>query len=224
MNDIHLSSTEKVYQELHHRLRHSYYAYGEWIRESHVAQELEVSRTATREAMYRLLGEGALTRNASSGAFLVPVPTQKTLQEIQQLREILETSALQLAATTLTKTNIKTLRSIARQYARFTKKGYFLGAAEADLRFHETLITLSRNSRLVHAYQQAHIFLFLRMANGQPINDFEQAHAEHLAIIDALACGNIPLAIETLRKQLRRGAELATQSPAHLSQTPRKRS
>src|SRR5262245_36973472 len=69
---------------------------GERINEVHLAARLQVSRTPLREALGRLVAEGALTSVPRIGYFVCPL----TLDEFEQLypiRAILDPEALRLA-------------------------------------------------------------------------------------------------------------------------------
>ncbi|HEY0411616.1 MAG TPA: GntR family transcriptional regulator [Allosphingosinicella sp.] len=70
-------------------------AAGERINEVHLAARLGVSRTPLREALMRLVSEGAVTSVARLGFYVVPL-TAEELQYLYPVRGILDPAALRM--------------------------------------------------------------------------------------------------------------------------------
>ena len=70
---------------------------GQWIRQDELAAELGVSRIPVREALQSLAAEGLVKLLAHRGAQVSPVSLE-ALTEIETLRDILESKALERAA------------------------------------------------------------------------------------------------------------------------------
>ena len=85
--------------------------------------------------------------------------------------------------------------------------GYFGGACEADVKFHETLIDSANNEKLRDLYQVSNIPLFhQKLGKTQThMDDYELTDQEHRQILKALKEKDPKLAEETLRKHLIRG-------------------
>ncbi len=200
------TSSDDAYAELRRRILVLQIRPDERLKEEEWARTLNLGRLAIREALTRLHGEGLVMRGAKGGFFAASMsPTD--VAEIREVREILETAALQLAATKITPAQLKELETACDDFAYMVKKGYASTACEADRRFHESLIAASGNHRLVRAYEHAHIPLFhLRIGQSQDyIDDYEQTDREHRAIVSALKAGNIKEAVAVLRAHLARG-------------------
>ena len=87
------------------------------------------------------------------------------------------------------------------------RNGYFAGACEADVRFHETLINIARNSKLKQVYEMSNIPLF-HLKLGQSLthmNDYELTDKEHREIVDALKSKDMEKAENFLIAHLNRG-------------------
>ena len=69
---------------------------GDRINEVHLSAQLGVSRTPLREALSRLVNEGALRDEPRRGVFVKPL-TAEEVQAIYPIRAILDPAALRLA-------------------------------------------------------------------------------------------------------------------------------
>ena len=92
-------------------------------------------------------------------------------------------------------------------FRNWQKKGYIAGACEADLKFHEKLVNLSGNQRLLKAYHFSHIPLFhLRLGKTRLyMDDYKLTDKEHRQIVDALKKKNIVMAEKVLLSHFARG-------------------
>ncbi len=200
------TQSELAYQELSHRILIVEIAPNERIVEQFWAKRLGVNRSAVRESLTRLLGEGLVFQGAKGGFFAQEMSAAE-IREIREVREILETAAFSLACDRATAKQIKEIEETCNDFGNFVKKGYFTGAHEADLRFHQMLIAASGNARLSLLYHRAHIPLFQRKAAlvRTPVEDFIQTEAEHRAVLDALKRGDKKRGVEALKNHFNRG-------------------
>ena len=87
---------DRVYELLREYLRSGLVTWGEPLREAALAARLGVSRTPVREALARLASEGLAEAHGRS--FTVPALTSEDLEDIYELRLLLETEAVRQAA------------------------------------------------------------------------------------------------------------------------------
>ena len=200
------TQAELAYKELGHRILILEIAPNDRIVEQFWAKKLQVNRSAVRESLTRLLGEG-LVYQGERGGFFVSEMTDAEIHEIREVREILETAAFTLACERAAAKQVKEIEETCNDFASFVKKGYFTGAHEADLRFHHLLIAASGNARLAQLYQKAHIPLFQRKAAQAriPIEDFVQTEKEHRLILEALRKRDKKLGVQYLKSHFNRG-------------------
>jgi len=178
------------------------------LKEDTWAKKLKVSRVAVREALTRLLGEGLVTAGARGGYFVTEM-TSADVHQIREVREILELAAIRLGIGKIKKEQIEELKKLCDDFASFAEKGYIGGACEADIKFHEKLISLSGNQRLLKAYHFSHIPLFHQRLLGKTklyLDDYKQTEKEHRQIVDALKSKNVSLAEKILKAHFERGA------------------
>lgn len=204
------TQAELAYKELSHRILIQEIVPNERIKEEFWANRLNVSRSAIRESLTRLLGEGVV-RAGERGGFFVSELTDEEIRQIREVREILETAALALACERATPQQLKEIEETCEDYSNFVKKGYFNSAPEADLRFHQLLVAASGNARLTHLYQRSHIPLFMRKMGRSRLHpeDFIQTEKEHRMIFQALKKGDKKGGIELLKSHFSRGAKEA---------------
>ncbi|MDH4189421.1 MAG: GntR family transcriptional regulator [Betaproteobacteria bacterium] len=91
-----VSLGDKVYELLREHLRSGRVKWGEPLREAGLAARLGVSRTPVREALARLASEGLA--EVSGRSFTVPALTEEDIEDIYDLRMLLETEAVRQAA------------------------------------------------------------------------------------------------------------------------------
>lgn len=185
---------------------------GTRLRETHWSEELCVNRMALREALARLAGEGFIVRGAKTG-YYVPKLTEADIREIRRTRLILECGAIAEIAGAAAATNatpatvlrrLMPLRRACDDLERFLKKGYHLGVAEADRRFHECLVDAAGNRRLSALYRGAPLPLIRTELVGseQWQHTAERTAAAHRAIVQAIAAGRPLQAMRLLAEHL----------------------
>lgn len=199
-----------AYKELSHRILIFEIAPNERVVEQAWATRLQVNRAAIRESLTRLLGEG-LVYQGPHGGFFVNEMTDEELHQLREVREILETGAFALACERASVRQVKDLEETVDDFVSFVQKGYFTGAHEADLRFHQLLIATSGNRRLIQLYERSHIPLFQRktVLTRAPLEDFIQTEREHREIVEALKRKDKKAGNEALRKHFKRGEKEA---------------
>lgn len=99
--------TDSLYAELRRRIMSGVYPPGARLREEHIAEEMQVSRTPVRAALQRLTDDGLL-QAAARGA-IVAGWTQWDVAEVFELRRLLEPHAAGLAAERATPEQIEAL-------------------------------------------------------------------------------------------------------------------
>jgi DNA-binding GntR family transcriptional regulator len=184
---------------------------GERLRESHWAAKLSVNRTALREAFARLEAEGFVTKGPKTGYF-VPALTSEDMREILDVRIILEGGAIEriIADGQNTSTHLKGMRIACEQLERLVKEEYMLGVAEADRRYHESLIDAAGNKRLMTLYQRAPLpILHPEVISGHSWEvRVQKTLNEHRTILDAILRGSADEAKAQLRTHLHERATI----------------
>jgi DNA-binding GntR family transcriptional regulator len=125
---------------------------GERLKEDMIAKELEVSRTPVREAIAMLQAEGLLETVQHRGA-MVRSYSPGQLEEIYDLRSILEGYAARRAATRLTQRELTRLRTSVDRMENLKPKDLEHLVLQNGI-FHETILQAADSERLVAMVSQ----------------------------------------------------------------------
>jgi len=200
------SLSNRAYTELRKKILSNQLTSGTRLKEDEWSKKLDVNRMAIREALTRLLGEQLIVQG-EKGGFFVKTLTLEDSHKIRELREILEIGALRLLIQKVTPEQVAELDRICDDFSSMVERGYFGGACEADVKFHETLIECAGNERLVDLYQASNIPLFhQKLGKTQThMDDYELTDQEHREIVAGIKDRDIKRAEEALLKHLIRG-------------------
>jgi DNA-binding GntR family transcriptional regulator len=203
------SATGRVYAHLKRKILTCELAPGSSLYEGQLAESLEVSKTPVRDALGMLVHEGFVTVQPRQG-YRVSDITLSDVQEVFQMRLLLEPAAAELAAERATAEQLKRLQDLAQESYVYGDVPTYEEFVVKNREFHVLLAEASGNDRLAASLrnlleEMQRLFLF-----GLDIRDSaqEQIH-EHHELVDALLKGNHHMArdiatrqIETSRKRV----------------------
>jgi DNA-binding GntR family transcriptional regulator len=146
---------EDVYAELRRRIMAGLYAPGMQLKEETLGTELNVSRTPVRTALHRLVKEGVLEARANRGAFVARW-TDRDIDEVIDLRCMLESHGAALAATHASADQIDALAELNARMARLCKSystKHIAELQELNNGFHQGILLAANSPRLRAAAQ-----------------------------------------------------------------------
>ena len=155
-----------------------------------LAEQFGVSATPVREAMLDLVNEGIVAAVPNKGYRVVELSDEE-LDQISQLRRLLEVPTVGGLAGSLDTATLRRLRALAGQVRQAALDADVVGYVEADRELHLALLGASGNPRLVD--------LVGRLRDQSRLYGLEQLAAdgvlvesadEHLGLIEALESGN----------------------------------
>jgi DNA-binding GntR family transcriptional regulator len=117
---------------------------GQHMVETDLARQLGVSRQPIREALHRMEAEGWVDLRPSQGAF-VHVPTDKEVDELLDVRALLEAETARLAALAATPEHVARLREICREGQAAAEAGDFGSAVATNNVFHAEIAAAGGN-------------------------------------------------------------------------------
>jgi DNA-binding GntR family transcriptional regulator len=174
---------------------------GERINEVQLAASLGISRTPIREALSRLVSEGALTSRARSGFHVCPL-SREELDNLYPIRGLLDPEALRLAGIPSEK-RLSRLESLNRKLEEATEPENVL---KLDDDWHRELIADCPNYILLELIEE-----FIRRTRRYELalmrekREILRAVDEHIVIMRALRKGNLEAACAGLKRNMQSG-------------------
>jgi DNA-binding GntR family transcriptional regulator len=159
---------------------------GQPLRERALADELGISRTPIREALFILQGEGLVGMTPNRGATVRTI-TATDIAEIYSVRGLLESHAAALAAERVSDRELHRLDEAHHRIERLGDHASPQEQAEADLHLHGLIADAAGSHLLRTILGQVHAFTATyRSRYPYPPDQLRRANAQHKAIIDAL--------------------------------------
>ncbi|RYE40756.1 MAG: GntR family transcriptional regulator [Hyphomicrobiales bacterium] len=153
-----------------------------------LATRLGVSSSPVREALLTLVNQGLMEPVRNRGYRVVPMSDQD-LDEVYQMRMLLEVPATLEAAENATVDDIAQLESLAHDIEAAARDGEVVAFLDADRRFHLSLLTLCGNKRLVATVaalrDQTRLYGLDDLAERGVLADSASEHHEIVAAIRA---------------------------------------
>ena len=185
---------DQVYSILRKNICEGQYPPGSWLQEVELCNQLGVSRSPVREALHRLVSDGLVVSVPNRGTFVKEF-TCRDIDEIFDMRVMLEEYAIHRSRRNMTSQHIETLLDILRQLEYFYAAGDVEEYTRVDAVLHKEMVALGNNSIVSTTYDRVGIMnQQFRVLSLSVRSRFEESLGEHRQIIHALIEGNTPLA------------------------------
>ncbi|MFJ6985490.1 MULTISPECIES: GntR family transcriptional regulator [unclassified Streptomyces] len=158
-----------------------------------LGERFGVSATPVREAMQQLAQEGAVEVVPNRG-FRIVVRGSRELAELAEVRALIEVPVMLRLARTVPADGWARMRPLAEATIRAAASGCRATYAESDRVFHRALLGLAGNEQLVAVAEDLHRRSQWPLVGGQPGRgraDLVADAAEHMALLEALAAGDL---------------------------------
>jgi DNA-binding GntR family transcriptional regulator len=203
--------TDWVYEEIRGAIVDLRLEPGAPLREAAIASQLGVSKTPVREALGRLEQEGLVEATSFKGA-VVTNYSERDLQEIYELRELLEGVAVRAAASDADDETLDALRDVIERSRAARDAGDLTLLAELLGRFDLIVFEQVANVRIRGLIEtlRAHLTRIGKLTEEIP-GRVEASVEEHAAIVEAIARGDADGAERAMRVHIGsvRGDQLA---------------
>src|SRR5579863_9256795 len=176
---------------------------GQHMVETDLARQLGVSRQPIREALHRMEAEGWVDLRPSQGAF-VHVPTEQEVDELLNVRALLEAETARLAAASAPGPDqLARLRDICREGEAAADAGEYGAAVTANNSFHAEIAAIGGNAVLAELADIVgrRAQWYYRMVAPTRGNG---SWAEHAELIDAIEAGDADRAQSLARRHTKR--------------------
>jgi DNA-binding GntR family transcriptional regulator len=177
-------------------------AAGDWINETDLCQQLQISRTPLREALKVLAAEGLVELVPRRGARVAQLSVRELVDLFEALSGI-EALAAELAAMRMSVADLERLRELQLRIEQRHKAGDRLAYFHDNQKLHESIVQSSGNSALVDIH--ARLIARVRRARYQAILSEARWAAsvqEHSQILAALESRDAKGAGELMRRHV----------------------
>jgi DNA-binding GntR family transcriptional regulator len=159
---------------------------GDPLREAALSEQLGVSKTPLREAFARLEQEGLVETTSFKGA-VVTGYSERDLNEIYELRTLLEGAAARAAAEHATNETLETLHHVVERSRARRDAGDLAGLAELHEQFDRIVYSQVTNERIGALIEnlRAHLTRIGKLTESIP-GRVEASVEEHAAIVEAI--------------------------------------
>ena len=214
MENIHLSVTENIFEKIKYDIVLGVLKPNQKLKLNLLQKEYNVSISILREVLNRLCGDGFIIYKVQKGFFVSPI-SKKDLQEIANLRIILETHALEISIKN------KDYEWEAELLGAYHKLNHAENELEKnnlnakslwtkyDAEFHQMLIKKCNSLNLIRIHEVIfdkylrYQLLILKYRGKDSIK-------EHKDLLDYSLISNIQKAQNTLRDHIKKGVDYAS--------------
>ncbi|MEQ9037808.1 MAG: GntR family transcriptional regulator [Silicimonas sp.] len=193
------SAHDRVYRTLRSTIMHGEIEPGQALTLRGIGKEFGVSMTPAREAVRRLVAEGALTMS-SSGRVSTPDLTNERIEELAALRALIETELASRALPRAHLALIDRLQAINGTIAEAVSKGDAVNYIKRNLEFHRTLYLRAQAPAMLAMAETVWLQLGPTMRKLYGRLNRTEVPGNHRLILAALRAGDEPglrLAVRT---------------------------
>jgi DNA-binding GntR family transcriptional regulator len=187
---VHSSTVQQVADGLTAMILNGKLKPGERLRESVLADNLQLSRNTVREAV-RIVQAGGLIRHRPNHGAVVWDPTDAEIMDVYNARYYLETTA---ARSISENTDLNEVRAAMEEFRAVLRSGDPFKIVEKDLAIHSAIVGLLGSRKLRTFYQQLvtelRYFMFVLSTERHEYEDPDALEAEHQNIVTALETGD----------------------------------
>lgn len=180
------SNRTKIFNKIREDILEGRYKDGEALTETRLAEEFGVSRTPIREVIRQLELDGLVESIPNRGVFVVGV-TPQDIEEIYEIRILVEGLAARWAAERITDEELKALTDAYELMEFYTAKNDIGQIARFNTEFHEIIFEAARSKYLKKILTNIQSYIqWARLSSLKTEGRAERALFEHRAIVEAL--------------------------------------
>ena len=185
---------------------------GERLGERELTERLGVSRTPLREALNQLERDGLVVSKPRRGYFVLDLDP-KAIEDLLDLRCVLDAYAARLAVRRMTDADIEELRGVVRQLEVLERRSdqtteEIAEEIRAGLRIHEVIARTGGNrllyETLMGLYDRLSLLIWIEVLW---VDEWELTRREHREIVDAIAARDETRAVAAAEAHVQRSRE-----------------
>lgn len=200
--EINPTISEQVYHILKKAIVTGHLQWGQQLKETQLALELNVSRSPIRDALRMLSGDGLVVNTPNKGVFVRKV-TEKEINDVIDFRLLLEGQGIQKAKNSFPPEKHQRFIELRQQldecYANQDTTGY----AHADYSLHKEIINLCDNTFMNEIGERMYILTqILRVSAFLRKDRFDHSYQEHRQLLNSLLENRFEEALATCQDHL----------------------
>ncbi|HEX3954863.1 MAG TPA: GntR family transcriptional regulator [Stellaceae bacterium] len=181
-----VSAVEAAYRHIKQRIIAFFYPPGTKLSEVRLAREIGLGRSPIRSALARLKGEGWVAVSPQSGTYVRP-PNSTEIEELIELRLVLEIHAASVAAQRMASLELKRLRHSFDALGDHIDEAGLDSFHEVDTQIHGTIYRAAGNSLMSGILLNLHERInWIRRAVVAPLARIRESQLELGDLLDAL--------------------------------------
>lgn len=198
-----LSLSRQAYERLRDQIVTLQRTPGSLLEEAELIKSLHLGRTPIREALQRLAREGLVLIRPRRGNYVANLELTD-LQQIFELRQVLEGYAASLAAERATEADLAALEEALAPLSDEPPPSTTQAYIEIDTAFHRALARSAHNTYLEdNLARMYNLNLRLWYFSLNKIGPMGEAIEQHRATVEAIKCRNAHIAEAAVRKHIR---------------------
>jgi DNA-binding GntR family transcriptional regulator len=195
--------SDDVYLRLRQDIIECAFQPGERVTEAQIAEQYDVGKTPARETLRRFVMEG-LVQLTETGAYQVAPITLRHVQELFELRLMLEPATVALATSRIDTTTLKRLKTLSEVRYDAKKRSSVRDFLQQNAEFHSLIAHSANNQRVATLLDQLvlecdRLVHFGVLSHPQS----EQTRKEHQQLVAAIAKKDTELARDTTLKHIK---------------------
>jgi len=197
-----------IYEQILLRIIRGELSGGQELKSTQLAKRLKVSRTPVVQALQRLAADGIVTLELNKRA-VVRDGAEDWLVGVHQLRELLEPTAVALAAQRIPEVEIKRLQQLAASASNRNSRNWTEAVGKFDFALHLAIADHTDNLALRQMIRKC--WSYKRLSYSAVVEshvNLQRAYEQHLSILNAIAERDSATASAAMLFHLRSAAAL----------------
>jgi DNA-binding GntR family transcriptional regulator len=193
-------SSQVAYQGIRRMLYTRELVPGQKISYGDLAEKLALSPTPIVQALKRLELLGFVMHEPNKGFHITPFSV-KEIEEVYEMRELIEPSLVAAAVQNLSKEGLKALKEAMEAHLTAERDFYLKERLFKNKEFHLTLASLSGKETQIRILQNLFDILFLKYG-GLPSGSLSRTDQEHQEIYDSVSVRSLERAQKVLKNHI----------------------
>jgi DNA-binding GntR family transcriptional regulator len=188
--------------------------FGERLIEADLAERFDVSRSTIRESLKILEQEELVMSKSRKGTFVSEF-TEQDLDEMTELRLIIEPKAFMNALSCMERKNFQDLEQIIEKMKMEAENSNWNALFDLDMQFHQYVINMCGNSRIIKIYESINVQIRVYLAHlDQYYSSPMSFYHEHRELLGTLLKKDASLIEKKLTEHITYVEEKLLQKPA----------